>query len=392
MAEIATEPAQSIEPSDAKPEVKTEKKEDTGYKMPKTNFFQEGNLQKFAEEMNLLDDSAKPEVKKGDTKAGEKPCIDCGDTGDKKTTKKEERTPIDVLIVNGKEHPIYTEAERKELAQKGLYMTQERQRDSEWEKNLNEREDKFAKIQEPLTQLVDFLKGGQSNTEPGKTTPVDDLKYETMDPAIADELKAMRGKLAELEGKNKMLASESLKSSVQNAKVELDKVLSKAREDFPFEDVVDEAGENRTQKVFAGLVSVKANEDVMKSRQDKSFKARSIGTLMQEVAKDMHVLEDHYKTKFGNNSGKPTAGSIAESHPEVVEEIGQAAIATYLKNQEESSAPIATPARPDGAREEGKKEGFKGISDAISKGVKDPLVAEEISRAMKIGGTKYGLK
>jgi len=390
MAEEVTEQAQITEPSGAKPEAKPEKKADAGYKMPETKFFQEGNLKKYAEEMNLYDDSAKPEVKKEPTKAG-KPCVDCGDDGDKKTTK-ETRVPIDVLTVNGKKHPIYTEEERRDLAQKGLYMTKERQKDSEWEKSLTDREDKFTKIQEPLTQLVDFLKGGPSNTVPGQTSPADDLKYETMDPAIADELKVMRGELTDLKGKNKMLQSESLKSSVQNAKVELDNVLSKAREDFPFDDVVDkESGENRTQNVFAGLVSVKANKDVMKNRQDKNFKVRPIGTLMQETAQDMHALEDHYKTKFGNSSGKPTAASIAESHPEVVEEIGQAAIATYLNNREESSAPIATPARPDAAREEGTKPGFKGTSDAISKGLKDPEIAEAFEKAGRGGGRKFGL-
>jgi len=396
-----TEQAQSTEPSGTKPEAKPEvkadettgKKADKGYEMPKADFFQEGNLQKYAEEMNLFDDSVKSEVKEKKTEAKEKPCVDCGDNGDKKTTKKETRKPIDVLTVNGKEHPIYTEEERRELAQKGLYMTKERQKDSEWEKSLAEREDKFAKIQEPLTQLVDFLKGGQSNTEPGQSSPVDDLKYETMDPAIADELKAMRAELTALKGKNKMLESESLKSSVQNAKAELDKVLSKAREDFPFDEIIDkESGANKTQDVFAGLVSVKANRDVMKGREDKNFKPRSIGTLMQEVAKDMHALENHYKAKFGNNSEKPTASSIAESHPEIAEEIGQAAVATYLKNQEESSAPIATPARPDAVREEGKKEGFKGLSDGIKKGLKDPEIAEAFERAAQSGGRKFGLK
>jgi len=391
MAEEVTEQAQNIEPSGAKPEAKPEAKAVDGYKMPKTGFFQEGNLGKYAEEMNLFDDSVKSEVKKGETKAEKKPCVDCGDNGDKKTTK-ETRVPIDVLTVNGKKHPIYTEEERRELAQKGLYMTKERQKDSDWEKSLAEREDKFTKIQEPLTQLVDFLKGGQPNTEPGKTNPVNDLEYETMDPAIADKLKKMDSELATLKGKNKLLESESLKSSVQNAKVELDSVLSKAREDFPFEEVVDkESGENRTQNVFAGLVSVKANKDLMKQRQDKNFKPRSIGALMQETAKDMNALESHYKTKFGNNSEKPTAATIAESHPEVVEEIGQAAIATYLKSQEESSAPIATPARPDAAREEGKKEGFKGLSDGIRKGLKDPDIAEAFEKAARTGRKNYGL-
>jgi len=385
--EKKTEPQPTGDVKPKEVEVKPEEKKEV--KLPEKDFFTGDTMNKWIEESGLGEEEppeTKPEVKLGE---GEELCPECPE-GKRKIEpskgKEEKREPIEILKVDGKDVPIYTEEERKELAQKGYHYTQERQKDAEWERGLEAREKVFDKrlkeVSGPIQQLVDLLgtkKGAdliEKITEGEKEPELEDIE-----PEVKEALKKRDAKIEILEEKLGRQEETSAKRSFQEASETLNTLVEKARQDHPFDDIVnEESKESVSQKLFAGLISSKLNDDKIKKQLDESFEVRKLPEIITESAQDLHRMEEHYKAKFGSDSkgelpAEATTEQLIEKYPEQVKTLAQNAVAAYLKEQEGKAPTIKSETTVEAKTPEGKKK-FKSLDDAFEKAKESPIMEE----------------
>jgi len=350
--------------------------------LPKEGFFQEGRMAKYASEMEMFaDEKAAPAVEKKED------CIDCGD-------KKTKQEPIAVLTVDGKEVPVYTQKELNDYAQKGYHYTQGRQKTKEREGDLDARESAISRVEKPLTDLVDFLKRPQGTEEALPPKEEDDLEF--VDDAVKKRFQTYEDKIQSLTSTVEQLSQRGAKQDAVVITSQLDETFKKVREEHPYEDIVDAEGKNLTKTLYAARVATEANEDYKKVKADPSFKARSLPEIMAATAKEFHVLEQSHKQKFGgsDNGKAPTAQYLAESHPEVVKDIGEAAILQYLQKKEAGEDPVIVPAKPDSTSAEPGRKKEMGLKESLKAALDDPEISDAINEAGKgTGGQRnYGLR
>lgn len=369
------------------------------YKLPEKDFFFGDNMDKFIEEQGLFKEEQP--APKADAAPAKKPCANCPDevAPDKdQAAKPETRKPIRVLKVAGKDYPVYTEKDLDDLAQKGAHYTQERQKDSRWEKSLSDREDRFSQAVDRLGQIASLLQpASQPQAQPGNggtqeaTTKETDIDLETIeDPAmkslakrLLDDNRKLKQDVEEAKGVTKNVTAERMKT-------ELDQVLAGARERHPFEEYVDEdTKENITQGVFAGLMSYKVNRDRLLMAQDPNVQLKPVHEYIEETARDMNRLENYFKSKSAVEAGiaadKVTADLVISKFPEVAQELGQRAVAEHLKKLEEAP-PVAHSRSEDllKRRETPRKPGeMKSIDDYLAEAVKDPEISAALDEAQR---------
>jgi hypothetical protein len=159
----------------------------------------------------------------------------------------------------------------------------------------------------------------------------------------------------------------------------MDAELEKARTEFPFDDVLDEeTGKKISDDVFSGIFVRTVLDDDAKMKSDPSFKMKTLAEYMKATAKQVYKLQQAYGG--GNGNGKTSAESIKESHPEIYEEISQAAVADYLAKQRD--IPGSPRARSEAARTDrsSSKSKISGLDDALDRAMKDPEIEAEIHR------------
>lgn len=376
----------------AKVEPSAEKKGE----LPKEDFFTGSAMDTWMKDQGLSDEPAPPEKKtepqkKEEVKAKEDPCPECPD--------KDGKRPIKVLTVNGKKVPVYTQEEYDELAQKGAASTETWQKAADHEKDLTGRESKLADLASPLTKLVDAFETGKipmPQTPEGVTEQKSEIQEildnEEIDPEIRKVLKLQQDKLDTLTESNKKFETGAKMQNLAQVRDEMATTFASAREEFPFDDIQDEGGENLAVDIYSGLVTSLYSKDKLRNKQDPTYKIRSMGDIMRDAAKTIHKLQTTYKqaaTADSVDGGVPvTAELIAEKHPEIYESIGKAAITAHLKGQE--TIPTIPKASEKGETRVGEsKVEPKGLDDAFDLALKDEEVVaglDEIGKKAKLGG------
>ena len=367
---------------------------ETSPSLPKTGFFQGDRMAKFVEEAGLMGEQ--PDAPKAEAKPAEKkPCATCpgGEKEAKPGTPAAAAKPWKTLKVAGKEVQVKDEKHLEELAQQGVDYTQKRQRDAEWEKDLSAREQKLLELTPFLQKIADNLdKSGKpataANVEAERKKLADEGDVpedaeEPLDPVARDQIKALKDELKELRSKvaPTVAKAEADKQAQVQATISrvMDTELDKARTEFPFDDVLDEeTGKKISDDVFSGIFVRTVLDDDAKSKADPSFKMKTLAEYMKDTAKQVYRLQQAYAG--GNGNGKATSESIKESHPEIYEEIAQAAVADYLAKQRE--IPGSPRARSEAARTDrpSSKSKISGLDDAMERASQDPEIEAEIHK------------
>jgi len=356
-------------------------KSEEGYKLPERGFFQGDEMMKFAEQMEEVGKTAPTPEKKE-----KRPCPEgapCPDE-EKKAKPTEERKPYKVLKVKGKDFPVYSEEEHDALAQKGAHYTQERQKDSEWERDLQAREERIERLSPHIERIVEFLDGG--GELPGARVPRREEplpEEEILDPIAAERMKRLEERLGTLESENKNLKGRAQVDSFERAQRELTETFNSVTKEVPFEQVLDENGRNISQELFSGLIALKANKDALRMKSERGFKMKTMTEYMKDTATDLAYLEKYFR---GNGPGEVSADIVKTKFPKVAEALGQEAIDVYLKNLEESGEPVVRATKTEPSVRPPKRK-FKGISDALEQGMADPEIIEglgELGRKFRL--------
>lgn len=391
---VETQPTGDVKPK----EVET-KPEEKKIELPKEGFFTGDTMEKWVEEMGLGEEEQPEKKPKVELKEGEEECPECPEGKRKiEPSKDEKRKPIDILKVDGKDVPIYTEEERRELAQKGYHYTKERQKDADWERSLKTREGLFEqrleKVAGPLQQLVNILGSKKGQELISKETDEEEENLLDIEPEVKKILDKQNEEINALKDEVKITRQRSAEQSLNEAKETLNTIVNKAREDYPFMEIKLKEGseESVSQKLFAGLISAKVTDDNIRAKLDETYEKRKLPELVVEASQDLHNMEEFYRSKFGANSGgelpaEATIEQLTAKYPIQVKSLAQNAIATYLKEQEGNAPTIKseTSVEAKTPREEKK---FKGLDDAFKKAVESPELEgmmEEVKLLSKVG-------
>jgi hypothetical protein len=171
-----------------------------------------------------------------------------------------------------------------------------------------------------------------------------------------------------------------MSAKFQQVKGALEGMVVEAKKEFPFEEIIDEeTGANVSEETFGGLVSFKVNADLMRAKQDPTFKVRTMQEVVRDAARGLNLMGS--KTK-GNGGADITESSLKEKHPEIVKSIEQNAIAGYLREQQGlppsvrgKSGDAASAAQTAG---DGKGKEWKNIDDAFDAAEKDKGLMDEV--------------
>ena len=304
----------------------------------------------------------KVEGKTGDCPPG----TDCG--------KAKAQKPFKVINIKGKDVPIATEAEYEALASKGLDYTQKTQGVSEERKSLEAEYQKkvdflegIAKKYEespPLSKQIEARK--QPQTKEQREAQV--YKEYDIDPEFASQgqmkmardMGLMREGLMFSLAKNRKLEEDNQKTYIEREGGRLVETVKKARDEFPYEDIVDADGNNLTKNNLTSLLKSKAELPANKSR--------TIHELAVETVKEIHFQQLGSKqSAVPALTDEMTLEQMKEKYPKLhakyTSEAGDQGVATYLKDKEKA-APTLKGTKREVETKSGKKE-IKGIDSAF---------------------------
>jgi len=386
------------DPQQKETQTKSEEAKKEEVKLPESKFFTGDKMKNWAEQMGLLDEEPvkKPVEKEPEKKEEQKPEEKPPSKKDEKPG--EEEKPFKVLTYKGKEVKIMTEEDYNKLASEGLDYTQKSQTVAERERTITEREDSFKRLSAPLETVAKAIEEGKLSpvkTEEQQTeeTALEKIvNNEEIDPELRaafktqnNELKALRAEMNDSKKVEQTRVEQQREASLGQAKVELESMVVKSKEDHPF-DEIKEGEVNITESVFTGLVISKANADRIKASKDPTFKRRNMQDLVTETALDLSKIQKHYEAKHSISSEKEpvTSAKLRELYPDQIKEIEQDRVASYHEEQE-SGAPIAKSVKEGETTspvEKKKEKQFTGVKDAIDQAFKDP----EMAKALKEEG------
>lgn len=398
---VKTETQIKETPPEKTPE--SEKKPEEKGKLPDKGFFDGNKMQKWSEEVDLL----KEEITKPPTKVelaeDEELCEDCPEGKRKKEVKepeKKEAKPFKTIERKGEKIDIATEEEYDKLASQGFDYTKKTQGVAEERRQILALSDKMDRIAEPLmkfSQLIESGKAPKIGSPEGEETPEgeDIVDDESVDPRFRAELKRTREELKKVKEDQKVSSKQLARENFEKAQVTLDGLINKAREENPFDDVVDKESEKSiTQKVFAGLVTSKLNDDKLLEEQDPDFQVRTLPVLISESAKDLKYIEDYYKEKFsGTNSGELetnlTSEQLQAKFPQQIKELVDNAVASY-EEQKGKQPPSVKSETSAEVSAETKKEKVKGIRHGFEEAKKDKVLQDAMEEL--VTRNRMGLK
>jgi hypothetical protein len=343
-------------------------------KLPERGFFRGDDMAKFAEQ---LETTGKPSTE-APAKKEKRPCpegVPCSDA-EEKEAKPEEGKPYKILKVRGREIPVESEEKLIEYAQLGLNAQKLRQRDADWERDLEAREDRMERLSPHIQRIVEFLDGG--GELPGARAPRKEEpqpEEEILDPVAADRVKRLEERLGSLEKENQGLKGKAQEDSYEKAQRNLTETFDGVVKEVPFEQVLDEEGRNISRDLFSALAALKINQDAMKLKTTRGFKMKTMTEYMKDTASDLAYLEKHFR---GNGPGEVSADIVKMKFPKVAEDLGKEAIDAYLKRVEESGEPIIRSTKTEPSVGRPKKE-FKGIGDAIDQALADQEIFDGLT-------------
>lgn len=357
------------------------------------DYFSTSKMMKFAEEAGIFNKedapkSAPAKEVKTETKKDSKPCPNC--PPETKTKAPEERKPYRVLKVDGKDWPVYSEKELDELALKGVDSGTKSKRDAEVERDLVERERKMEEVSAPLQKLVSMIESGKlpnvSAAAPvSEAAGAEELDLEEVHPAVRKKLEEQEKVIKSLSAKMSVSEQRESVAQLEQAKQKLTEFVDESRKNHPFDEYVDpESGSNVTQDLFAGMLSVIINRDVLKQAQDKSHRLKPMQDYVEQTAKAMSAYHGWAKGDGSGVASKATADGLTKQYPEQVKEIRQQAIAEYLKDQGEMPPTLkSTGSEPK--REKAEKKKMGSFDDYVKAAKED----DELNAAFEEAGRKY---
>jgi len=275
---------------------------------------------------------------------------------------------------------------------------------AERERLVTEREDSFKRLSVPLETVAKAIESGKLTpikTEEQQTeeTEIDKIiNNEEIDPEVRAAFKAQNDALntlkTEINDSKKVeqtRVEEAREANLGQAKVQLEAMVVKSKEDHPFDEIIEkeEEGErNITESLFTGMVISKANADRIKNKEDPTFQRRPMQDLITETAQDLHRIQKHYEAKHSISEGKEpvTSAKLKELYPGQIKTIEQDRVASFLEEQE-TGAPIAKSVKEGETTPPVEKKGekqFTGVKDALKQALDDP----ELVQALKEEGEK----
>jgi hypothetical protein len=322
------------------------------------------------------------------------------------------KKPYKVLKVGGKEIPVFSKQELVEkiiefypddnklvdLAQLPADYTRKTQlladdrRDAE--EKVKKEVDKVSDATEKMANLVEKLiaakvlpanfaagAGKEAAKEKVGGEISDDLAkvYEEfqLDPANAyphekkqvEELFVLRNRLARIEQEREIERQERADEIIE-------KTISKERETFPFDDILDDQGNNLTRNKIKEIVNTKRTlSGIEKPDKDQIF------AWLKEAVKDLHDAQ-----KKGNGgsdvSDDMDMEDFSTKFPNLAKKVRDAAVEKE-KAERSKIPPTLTPGKReiDMAKRPGQKavkEGSKSFEDFLDEGFKDPDVIKSL--------------
>lgn len=394
MAEETKDQAQTGDPQVTEQVTKPEPSEKKA-ELPKSGFFTGSKMTDWIKDRGLEDEEPKVEPP-AKVEPKEEPCppgSPCAEAAEKKAAAQqaskatETRKPIDVLTVDGREYPVYTQEDYKKLAQTGLHATQMRQKDAEWEKDLRATEDRLMTVGKDIKELTNHLKAGKPlapviESQEARKAKLDQiLDDEGVSPEFKEELLSLKNEVIDLRGKLSVTGQEQKEERVRKAADLLKNTIEKVQKENPYDNIVDEeSGVNITEKAFVGLFGTKLSEDRLLQRQNPQHQMRSVQELMQETAQDLNKISKFYEAKFSDNTQGNTLASIQDfknKYPDLAKEYEEQTVAAYLDEQDKT-APIARTTVRDEAREATrmKKKGKGGLAEQLVRAAEDGILGD----------------
>ncbi len=290
--------------------------------------------------------------------------------------------------------------EMTELAHQGADYTQKRQVDADdkkrWEGEFTTKADELNKLGTQFNAIYDKLKDKET-LKPEDKKPLEPVteaqvyeKYGLDEDLIEPYQKKLITDITGLENSVKTMGekNQELTNAVQvvmlnEAFKRVAEVVKKAREEYPFEEITNEQGENLTAKQFIGLLSAKAN------LPENKAKNRSLPELAAETVKEIHLmqqkgLEGKAAQAQVNDSMTPEEfkGKFPELFKKLVGPERDKAVADYEAEQSGTPPSLEPKETEVDLSKKTRKEKITSLADAIKEGFKDP----EIKAGLTLGG------
>lgn len=298
--------------------------------------------------------------------------------GDKSNS---DKVPFKVLKVQGKDVPVYSEEELIELAQKGSDYTKKTQTLAEEkraaEAALKEEEKKLADAATDLNKTLDQMmklkeerKSVDSPDVPKDNTeipPVEASIYADygIDPKYAQphEIKIVKD-LAEVKAQMRSIQQE-------RATAEINKIIAKERETYPYEDVVDDQGQNITESQIASIVTAK------RTAAERAKENLDPAKWLKEAVREVHIAQQKTRESLSVSDGMDP-DSFVLKYPDLAAKLkAKFGAVEQQASQQKSIIPPALPAtKRDGVPTTMKKKavapGGKSLNDWLDEGFNDP--------------------
>lgn len=307
--------------------------------LPQRDYFASGKMLKYAEQAGLLNDEKKPEPA---AKAKAEP----------PAVKSDGAPPADkpfrvIAMPDGRQIPVKTEADYEALAAAGARAASGG--------------DKEQSALQKLLDKVERLSQPAPAKEEAKADD-DDVDLDLIDPGIRKIIERQRAELDALKGKVEKADKFTTKAQLEEAGAAIDNIIIQAREKNPFDKVVDKDGNDITQEAYIGLVISKVNQDQQMGVQ------KPLQDYLHYAAARLSAMQGYFR---GAKAEPLTVESIKSKNPSLFSEIGQQAVAEYLKGKK--TVPSPHPATEEAKREKASGKGsVSGLTDAFAKALADP--------------------
>lgn len=345
---------------------------------------------------------AKEDGKAPPVKTEEVPCKECPEG-----KKREDLVPDDIdwkavdyasgdwpKPLKNKDKIIWVENAKEfgELAHMGADYTQKRQVDADdkkkWESEFTTKADELNKLGTQFNAIYDKLKDKETPKPDDKklAEPITEsqiyAKYgldedliEPYQKKLITDITGLENTIKNIEGQNKQLTNAVQVVMLNEAFKTVAEVVKKAREEYPFEEITNEKGENLTAKQFISLLSAKAQ------LPENKAKNRSLPELAAETVKEIHLmqqkgLEGKAATVQVNESmtTEEFKGKFPELFKKLVGPERDKAVADYEAEQE-GTPPSLEPKKTEvELGKKSRKEKLSSLEEHIREGFKDPEV------------------
>jgi hypothetical protein len=348
---------------------------------PGKDAFVGNNMLKFAEQAGLLKPDYKPESAEPPApKKADAPCKDCGKDGKPAAKPAAAPTtptsPFRVLEVDGKKYVFETEADYKEaLASK---------------RDFEERDKKWEAMSQPLSKLVNLIEQGKM---PEAAAAMSELKrdegeldLEDVHPAIRKKIADLEAQLAKVRPALEQTQAREQEAMVNDFKAKVENLVTEVRAENPVTPWEDpDTKEDKSKELIAGQVSVLVNSDAMRAKVEPGFKMKDTAWYITEAIKKVHAFENHIRGTEGGNGKDLTEAALRTGHPHIVKSIEQAAVAEYLRANENTPPSLRSSGSETSRMDTpgSNKKGLKSFDAFMKAAEEDPEIIEGIKRGSR---------